>query len=90
MSLRIRFRFDGRCRVHSRYNPENDGRPQDKNCPGCESLYVIRLYTEIARRRSETGDGLLVSRPQNPSVSEDQIEERDLVQEVLPSQNESL
>lgn len=45
MSLKIRFRFDGRCGVHPRYNPETDGRPQHKNCAGCESLHVIALYT---------------------------------------------
>jgi len=45
MSLKIRFRFDGRCNVHPRHNPESDGRPQPKHCDGCESLYVIFLYT---------------------------------------------
>ena len=40
MSLRIRFRFDGRCSVHPRYNPERDGRPQHKDCSGCESLWA--------------------------------------------------
>ena len=62
MSLRIRFRFDGRCGVHPRYNPSRDGRPQEKNCPGCESLYVIHLYVRIARKRAESGDGILVDR----------------------------
>ena len=38
MSLRIKFRFDGRCGLHPRYNPENDGRPSHKECAGCESL----------------------------------------------------
>jgi ATP-dependent exoDNAse (exonuclease V) alpha subunit len=33
-----------------RYNPETDGRPQHKNCPGCESLDVISMYTRIARK----------------------------------------
>ena len=60
MSLKIRFRFDCKCRVHPRYNPESDGRPQHKNCPGCESLYVVSLYTAIARKRAETGEGLTV------------------------------
>lgn len=63
MSLRIRFRFDGRCTVHPRYNPAKDGRPQDKNCAGCESLYVIFLYTGIAQRKADSGDGLFVLRP---------------------------
>ncbi|HYL15136.1 MAG TPA: hypothetical protein VEV41_19005 [Terriglobales bacterium] len=60
MSLKIRFRFDGRCNVHPRYNPESDGRPQPKHCDGCESLYVIFLYTSIARRKAESGEGLTV------------------------------
>ena len=60
MSLKIRFRFDGRCNVHPRYNPESDGQPQHKHCEGCESLYVIFLYTAIARRKAESGDGLTV------------------------------
>ena len=60
MSLKIRFRFDGRCGVHPRYNPESDGRPQHKNCAGCESLYVISIYTTIARKKADTGDGLVI------------------------------
>jgi len=63
MSLRIRFRFDGRCAMHPRYNPERDGSPQHKNCPGCESLWVIHLYCRIARRKAEAGEGILVTRP---------------------------
>ncbi|SRR5258708_356989 len=71
MSLRIRFRFDGRCSVHPRYDPEKDGRPQHKDCSGCESLWVIYLYTGIARRKSERGDGMFVSRPQSQSAASD-------------------
>ena len=52
MSLRIRFRFDGRCTRHPRYDPKRDGRPSDGKCEGCESLYVIHLYTKIAKRRT--------------------------------------
>ena len=71
MALRVRFRFDGRCSVHPRYNPEKDGRPQHKDCPGCESLWVIHLYTGIARRKGESGDGIIVSRPEvHDSMSE--------------------
>ena len=55
MSLRIRFRFDGKCSLHPRYDPARDGRPQHGNCEGCESLYVIHLYTKIAKRRAENG-----------------------------------
>lgn len=58
MSLKVRFRFDGRCNVHPRYNPEIDGRPQHKRCDGCESLYVIFLYTSIARRKAESRGGI--------------------------------
>ncbi len=61
VSLRIRFRFDGRCSVHPRYNPEKDGRPQHKDCSGCESLWVIHLYAGIARRKADAGDGIIVS-----------------------------
>jgi hypothetical protein len=53
MSLKIRFRFDGRCTRHPRYDPKRDGRPPDGDCEGCESLYVIHLYTKIAKRRAE-------------------------------------
>jgi hypothetical protein len=61
MSLRIRFKFDGRCSVHSRYNPEKDGTPQHRDCPGCEALYVIWLYSGIAQKKAEKGEGLLRS-----------------------------
>jgi hypothetical protein len=53
MSLKIRFRFDGRCARHPRYNPARDGRPADGKCEGCDSLYVIHLYTKVAKRRAE-------------------------------------
>jgi hypothetical protein len=64
MSLKIRFRFDGRCSVHPRYNPEKDGRPQHKDCPGCDSLWVVYLYSGIARRKAETGEGIFVVQPE--------------------------
>jgi hypothetical protein len=67
MSLKIRLRFDGKCSVHPRYNPETDGRPQHKNCPGCESLYVISMYAGIARKKAETGEGLTVRRSAEPA-----------------------
>lgn len=53
MSLRIRFRFDGRCTRHPRYDPKRNGHPSDGKCEGCESLYVIHLYTKIARRAED-------------------------------------
>lgn len=64
MSLRIRFRFDGRCNTHPRYNPVRDGRPQNRECPGCESLYVIHLYCAIARKKAVSGEGIVVANPQ--------------------------
>ena len=85
MSLRIRFRFDGRCSVHPRYKPDKDGRSQHKDCPGCESLWVIHLYTGIARRKAECGDGIIVSRPQ---VHTDLISEPDPDQPPDPADNQ--
>lgn len=77
MALRVRFRFDGRCSVHPSYNPEKDGRPQHKDCPGCESLWVIHLYTGIARRKGESGDGIIVSRTEVHADSTSELQEPD-------------
>jgi len=63
MSLKIRFRFDGRCTRHPRYNPKRDGRPPDGKCEGCESLYVIHLHTKIAQRRAEDTNLIVVRVP---------------------------
>ena len=60
MSLRIRFRFDGKCSLHPRYNPETHGRPQNGSCQGCDGLYVMHLYTRIARKKAEKAEGLIV------------------------------
>ena len=60
MSLKIRFRFDGRCTRHPRYDPKRDGRPTDGKCEGCESLYVIHLYIKIAKRRTEDTNLIVV------------------------------
>jgi len=60
MSLKIRFRFDGRCTRHPRYDPKRDGRPSDGKCKGCESLYVIHLYVKIAKRRAEDASLVVV------------------------------
>ena len=60
MSLKIRFRFDGRCTRHPRYDPRRDGRPSDGKCQGCESLYVIHLYIKIAKRRAEDANLVVV------------------------------
>jgi hypothetical protein len=59
--LKIRFHFDGKCRIHPRYNPKEHGHPADPNCPGCESLHVIQLYTGIAERKAKAGDGIVTS-----------------------------
>ena len=63
MSLKIRFRFDGRRTLHPRYDPKRDGRPPDAKCGGCESLYVIHLYTKIAKRRAEDANLIVVRAP---------------------------
>lgn len=60
MSLKIRFRFDGRCTRHPRYDPKREGRPSDGKCEGCESLYVIHLYTKVAKRRAEDANLIVV------------------------------
>jgi hypothetical protein len=87
MSLRVRFRFDGRCRMHPRYNPQQDGSPAHKDCAGCESLYVIFLYSRIARRRAATGDGLVVANREALSGPEAVHDGRDESQPIphLPS-----
>jgi hypothetical protein len=77
MSLRIRFRFDGKCSVHPRYNPEKDGRPQHNDCSGCESLFVIHLYTRIARRKADAGEGIIVARPAVQASTEEPATETD-------------
>lgn len=59
MSLKIRFRFDGKCIRHPRYNPKRDGRPPDGKCDGCESLYVIHLYTKIAQKKAQGSTGIV-------------------------------
>jgi hypothetical protein len=59
MSLKLRFRFDGKCTSHPRYDPVRDGRPQHGNCDGCDSLYVIHLYVRIAKRRGSEGKGIV-------------------------------
>ena len=59
MSLKIRFRFDGKCSRHPRYNPRRDGRPADGKCDGCESLYVVHLYTTIAQKKARNLTGIV-------------------------------
>ena len=74
MPLRIRFRFDGKCSLHPRYDPARNGRPQHSNCEGCESLYVIHLYTKIAKKRAENENGIVVrissGREEQPAIDE--------------------
>jgi hypothetical protein len=62
--MNIMFGFTGNCRMHSSYDPETDGQPADRKCPGCESLYVIWLYTRIAKKRAASGEGLITSNPE--------------------------
>lgn len=50
--------------MHPRYNPGRDGRPEHKDCSGCESLRVIQLYVSIAKKKAEAGEGLIISRPE--------------------------
>lgn len=76
MSLKIRFRFDGKCSRHPRYNPRRDGLPEDGKCDGCESLYVIHLYTKIAQKRAQ-GSAAIVAHvsiaPEVESVNDDPL-----------------
>jgi hypothetical protein len=60
MSLRIRFRFDGRCTRHPRYDPNRDGHPSDGKYEGCESLYVIHFCSKVAKRRAEDANLIVV------------------------------
>jgi hypothetical protein len=76
MSLKIRFRFDGRCMRHPRYNPKRDGRPSDGKCEGCESLYVIHLYTKIAKRRAEDASLIAVRVPTDREEREPDMQQR--------------
>ena len=76
MSLKIRFRFDGRCGSHPRYNPQTDGAPQDKRCSGCESLYVISLYVGIARKRAMAAEGIIVSHPEPQQIPDGPPEQK--------------
>ena len=69
MSLRLRLKVDAKCSVHSRYNPEKDGRPRDSSCPGCESLYSMWLYAGIVQQKAKNGDGL-VRQTEPDSVTE--------------------
>lgn len=63
MSLKVRFRFDGKCALHSRYDPACDGLPQHGKWKGCDSLYVIYLYTKIAKRRPENSPCIVARFP---------------------------
>ena len=36
---------------------------RNRDCPGCEALYVIWLHTGIAQKKAEQGEGLLRSYP---------------------------
>lgn len=75
MPLKIRFRFDGRCTRHPRYDPRRDGRPPDGKCEGCESLYVIHLYVKIAKRRAEDAN-LIVAQASSAREEHQAIDEQ--------------
>jgi hypothetical protein len=75
MLLKIRFRFDGRCTRPPRYDPKRDGRPADGKCEGCESLYVIHLYTKIAKRRSEDTNLIVVRTPRDREEHEADVQQ---------------
>jgi hypothetical protein len=86
--LKIRFHFDGKCRIHPRYNPKDACRPPDPQCPGCESLRVIDLYTRIAERRACEGDGIETSyrrptqpRPEIPASANSDLSEAEETEE---------
>ncbi len=74
MSMHLRLKIDARCRLHPRYDPERDGRPAHKDCPGCESLYVIWLYAGIAAKKAENGEGLARSSKSGSQPSTDQLQ----------------
>lgn len=83
MSLRIRFRFKGKCGLHPRYNPETDGQPQNASCQGCDALYVIHLYTRIARKKAEKAEGVIVRQRQiNPKADVEPGDEGQSVHEL--------
>jgi hypothetical protein len=75
--------------MHPRYNPEKDGRPQQRNCAGCDALWVIHLYTGIARRKAGSGDGILISRPDTPSNATDKAATTDKPFQLEPKQQDS-
>lgn len=80
MSLKVRFRFDGRCTRHPRYDPRRDGCPPDGKCDGCESLYLIHLYTKIAKKRRAEDAGLIgvrVSMAREDQTAMDDLSNRD-------------
>ena len=58
--MKIEFEFDGFCRIHTSYDPAVDGQRRG-DCDGCETLYVIWLYTKIAKRKAEKGEGIMSS-----------------------------
>ena len=61
------------------------GDPSTKTAHGCESLWVIHLYSGIARRKADAGDGIIVSGPVSQvspegtttETEEDQIHNRE-------------
>ena len=50
MSMKIGFKFHGRCEAHPRFNPAREGLAADKaGCENCQQLYRIWAAIEHAR-----------------------------------------
>ncbi len=87
MTLHLRLRIDAKCRLHPRYDPERDGQPASKDCPGCESLHVIALYAGIARNKAENGEGLFrqIKSSSQPSTDQNQPSHLEKATTLLPN-----
>lgn len=53
MSLKMRFRFDGRCTRHPRYNPPTMGAHITGRANNVSRSTSFHLYIKIAERRAE-------------------------------------
>lgn len=68
--LNLRFKFKGKCPSHPNYNPELHGRPNFRSdtqptgivCQGCDDLWVIHQYTDIARKKAENSQNIINNR----------------------------
>lgn len=58
MSMKIRFKFHGRCEAHPRFNPAREGLAAVKaGCETCQQLYRIWAAIEHARSYAAYFDG---------------------------------